>query len=245
MNYTQYVTAISTLTAISSTNADFVAILPSAITYAEDRITRELDLIAANVRDSSASTTANSRNFNLPTTVGTFLVVDGINVITPASTAPESGARVPLTPVSRDFLDLVWPSLTGATVPQYFAYLSQDTYSAGDAAQNQVIFGPWPDATYRVEVVGKIQPAALSSSNPDTWIADNLPDLLVAASMVFMSGYMRNFGSQADDAKMAVSWETQFNTLKSSAETYAARTRFAGASWSSKQPEPAAVPQRG
>lgn len=246
MNYSQIVTALSELTGIPADNADFLAILPSAFAYADGRIYRELDMLVANVRDSSTSTAALSRNFNLPTSVGTFLIIDGINIITPASTAPESGTRNPLQPVSRDFLDLVWPSTTGATLPQYFAYISQNTYLSGGAAQSQVIFGPWPDDTYRVEVVGKIQPAVLSSTNTNTYLTDNLSDLYVACAMVFLAGYMKNYGAAAvDDPKQAITWEMQYTQLRDSAGTYEARKRWSGASWTSKQLEPAAQPQRG
>lgn len=245
LTYTTYVNQLSTLTNIPSTDTDFLTILPACIDYAEGRCYRDLDIFVANVRDGSASTTASVRNFNLPTTVGTFIVVDGINVITPASTAPDSGTRIPLQPVSRDYLDTVWPSATGATVPKYFAYLTNNTYLSGDAAQSQVIFGPWPDATYRIEVIGKITPTPLSATNTTTYLTDWLPDLFIAASMVFLSGYMRNYSAMADDPRMSSSWEAQYSALLSSAATYEARKRWSGASWSSKPPEPAAVPQRG
>lgn len=246
LTYTTLGTALSTITAIPTTDPNFIAIFPNAVTYAENRICRELDLVAANVRDGSASCTAGSPNFNLPTVVGTFLVVDGMNVITPANTAPDGGTRIPLIPVSRDFLNLVWPSSTGSTVPQYFAYITQDTYSSGAAAQNQVIFGPWPDATYRIEVIGKIQPAGLTAINPTTWISTNLPDLLLMASCIFMVGaYMKNFGAASDNPASAVSYESQYQTLKASADTWQARARFSGASWTSKQLEPTAQAQRG
>lgn len=243
MNYTQIVTSLSTMTATPSTETNFAAILPSVFAYADGRIYRELDMLVGNVRDSTSSTTSLSRNFTLPTTYGTFLIIDGINIVTPASTAPESGTRNPLRPVSRDYLDMAWPSTTGATTPEFFAYLSQNTYLS--PAPTQVIFGPWPDDTYRVEVVGKIQPAVLSASNANTYLTDNLPDLYIAACMVFLSGYMHNFGAQADDPKMSQSWESQYQTLKASADTYEARKRFAGASWTSKQVEQTAQPQRG
>lgn len=245
MNYTTYAADIASNMAMSVSDANFQVMLPQAIAYAEGRITRDLDLMAANVRDSSSSTVALTRNFNLPTTAGTFLIIDGINIITPASTGAESGTRNPLIPVSRDFLDYTWPSTTGATVPQYFAYITQDTFLTGGAAQSQVIFGPWPDSTYRVEVIGKVQPPALSSTNTTTWISVNLPDVLIAASMVFVTGWMKDYGASSDDPKMAQSWENQYQQLKASAATYQARARFAGASWTPKQPEPAAVPQRG
>lgn len=243
MNYSDVVTALSKLTVIPESNADFLAILPSTFAYADGRIYRELDMLVANVRESSGSTAALNRNFNIPTDVGTFRIVDGINIITPAATAPDSGTRNPLTPVSRDFLDLVWPSTTGATLPTYFAYISQDTYSS--PAQTQIILGPWPDAAYRVEVIGKIQPAVLSSTNTNTYLTDNMPDLYIAACMIFLAGYMHNFGAQADEPRAAQSWEAQYQSLKESAATWEARARFAGASWSSKPVEPVAQPQRG
>ena len=244
MNYTEIVTALSQLTVMPTTDANFAAILPSTFAYAEGRITRELDLMAANVRDSSGSTSALNRNFTIPTATGTVLVVDGINVITPASTAPDSGTRVMLQPASRDYLDYAWPSTTGATVPAYFAYLSQDTYTS--PAQTQIVFGPWPDAAYRVEVIGKVQPAALSSSNATTWLSANLPDLYIAACMIYLAGgFQKNFGAQADDPRSAQSWETQYQKLLESAGVYEARKRWSGASWTSKPVEPVAQPQRG
>lgn len=239
--YATWQTALSTETAIPTSDANFQAILPTLIDYAEGRIYRDLDLVAATVTDGSNSLSAGSRNFTLPTTVGTFLIVTAMNVITPASTAPDSGTRTPLIPVSREFLDLTWPSGTGATVPQYFN-LTTLSLTAG---QNQVVVGPWSDAAYRVEVVGKIQPTALSASNTTTYLTTNLPDLFLAASMVAMSGFMRNYGSQADDPKMAMSWEQQYQTLLKSADTWQARARFGAASWTAKQVEPQALPQRG
>lgn len=243
MNYTEIVAEWANLTAYEVNDDGFVTNLPATFAYTEGRLTRELDLMAANVRDATASTTANSRNFNLPTTYGTFLIIDGINIITPASTAPDSGTRVALTPVSRDVLDYTWPSNTGATVPEQFAYISQDTYSS--PTQTQVLFGPWPDDTYRVEVIGKIQPAALSSTNTTTWLSVNLPDLYITCGMIFLSGFMRNFGSQSDNPQMAQSWEQQYQALLKSAATYQARARFGGASWTSKPVEPMAINQRG
>jgi hypothetical protein len=53
----------------------------------------------------------------------------------------------------------------------------------------------------------------------------------MAASMVFGSGYMRNFGAQADNPQMSQSWETQYQLLKQSANAEAARQKFAGWDW--------------
>lgn len=239
MNYTEFVTAIATITAYSPTDTNFVAILPDAIQYADNRIFRELDMIAEDFRDSSASTSALNRNFTLPTTLGTFQVITGINIITPAATAPESGTRNQCTMASLDVLDRIYPSTTGAGVPSLYSYFSQA------AGQTGIIFAPWPDAIYRVEVIGKIIPTALSASNPTTFLTLYLPDLYIAAAMVFMSGFMRNYGAGADDPRQAISWENQYTQLRDSAATVEARKRGAGASWSPRQVEPTAVNQRG
>jgi len=242
MDYAEIVSALSELTVVPSDDATFLAILPSAFAYAEGRIYRELDMLAAMVRDSSASTIALDRNLTMPTAFGTFQVVDAVNIITPAGTAVASGTRNPLQPVSRDFLDMVWPSTTGATVPQYFNYFSQDT----ETSQPGLIFGPWPDAAYRVEVIGRVQPAVLSASNTTNFLTVNLPDLYIAACMIFLAGgWQKNFGAQADDPRSAQSWETQYGLLRDSAATWEARKRFGGASWTAKAVEPNAQPQRG
>ena len=242
--YTTYVATLANLLVESATDANFVQILPSIIDYAEQRIYRELDMLVEDVADSSASTTAGVRDFTLPTALGVFQIVKDINIITPASTAPGSGTRNALTPVSRSVLDWSWPSSTGTGVPQQFAYYSQSIL----AGQPNIIFGPWPDATYRVEVIGKIIPIPLSASNTTTFLSLCLPDVLIAASMIFAQGaFQKNFGSAAtvDDQGQAISWESQYGRLKDSAATWEARKRFSGASWTASQVEPTAVPQRG
>lgn len=239
--YASWQTALSTMLAIPTTDANFQAILPSVIDYAEGRIYRELDMLVEDIRDSSASTTTLDRNFNLPTSIGTFQIISSISVITPASTAPESGTRNVLTPVSQTILDWTWPSSTGAGLPTQFAYISQSAVSG----QKNVILGPWPDAAYQVEVTGKIIPTALSASNTTTFLTTYLPDLWMAATMVYMSGYERNWGAQADDPKSGLSWEAQFGVLLKSAGDWEARKKFSGASWTSKPLEPLAQPQRG
>lgn len=241
MTYAEWVTALSTLCAISPTNTDFLAILPSCINDAEGRCYRDLNPLNLDVTDGSLSTVSSSRNFTLPTSLCTFQVVTNVNIITPANTAPDSGQRNPLIPVSRAFLDLTWPSANGADVPQYYCYSSQSTLSS----QPNIVLGPWPNATYRVEIVGKAQWVALSASNTTTFLTLYLPDLFLAASMIFMSGYMKNWGGQADDPKMGLSWESHYTTHLNGAGSWEARKRMAGASWTPLQVEPMAQPQRG
>lgn len=246
-SYNDWFTAISSHLVVDATNTDLITIAPTLIIEAENRIYRDLDMMVANVRDGSASTVTSSRNFNLPTTIGTFQIVDDLNLITPANTAPEAGARTRIIPVSLTYLDYVWGSNVGQGPPVYWAYVSQNTYLTGAQAQNQIVFGPWPDNTYRIEVIGKIQPAPMSASNLNTYLTDNLFDLLIAASMVAGTAWQQNFGAAGtvDNAPMAVNWETQYQKLKGSADDWEARKKHAAASWTSKRVEQSAQPQRG
>lgn len=241
MDYAAYQVALAELTAIPTTNASFQAILPSVIDYAEQRIYRELDMLVEDVRDATSSTSSDVRNFVLPTGLGKFQIVSDINIITPAGAAPNSGTRNPCTPVSLSVLDWTWPSSEGAGVPTQFAYVSQSIL----AGQTNIVFGPWPDDAYVVEVVGKIIPTPLSATNTETFLTLYLPDLFLMASQIYFDNYMKNFGKMSDDPQSSITHESQYQTLLASAATWEARKRFSGASWTAKQIEPTAQPQRG
>lgn len=234
MNYTDLVSTVSNLTVIGATDPSFVQIFPQAIAYAEDRLYRELDLLSTVTRD-SAALAASNRNFTLPQNNGRFVVTNGFNVITPSTTTvPDNGTRTQMIPVSRDFLDSVWGSVTAAGIPAYYAPITDQIF----------IVGPWPDAGYTIEIIGTIQPTPLSATNTTTFLSLYLPDLLVAAVMIFMTGYERDWGSQADDPSQAVSWQSQYDKLFASANVVEMRKKYASAAWGSLQPTPIATPTR-
>lgn len=236
LTYTTFVSSIANLLPVAVSDVGFQAVLPNIIDDAEQRIYREMDLFWTNTRDNSSALTAGSRIFSLPSTAnGDFVVVTAINAITPAGTTdPASGTRNSLLPVSNDFLDIMWPSVTGSTVPAYFSMLNP----------NQIIVGPWPDAAYQIEVVGEIRPNALSSSNTTTVLSVYFPDVLVAAGMVFAAGYQKNFGSGTDDPKMAVTWESHLQTLLAGVDKEESRRVFYAEGWSSEEPSKIATPPR-
>ena len=235
LTYTQYVASMVNLLPVPASDPDFATDLPNIIDDAELRLYRDLDLLDTSTRDSSASLTAGNRNFTFPSASGTFVVTDEINVITPASsTTADGGTRNALVPASDEMLNMLWPSVSGSTVPQYFAMVNQGT----------IMVGPWPDAAYRVEVVGTIRPTALSSSNVTTLLSWYFPDLLIAASMVRASAYMKNYGAGVDDPKQAQTWEMHYQTLLKGAETEEMRKKFESGGWSSKDPTPMATPPR-
>jgi hypothetical protein len=225
LTYSQYVAELANLTVIDSSNANFQANLPSVIDYAELRIQRDLNLLQTVVQDTSTTTTSGTRTVTIPSA---FVVVNAVNVITGTS-------RVPLTPVSRDVIDVLWPDTGQTAVPAMYSMVTQWL----------MLLGPTPNATYTLQVVGTQRFQPLSDSNTTTFISTYLPDLFLAASMVFMAGYMRDFGAQTDDPKMAQSWETQYQLLKASANDEELRKHYWASSWSPHPVSPAAQPQRG
>lgn len=234
MNYTTWVATIANLTVIDAADPNFVQILPECEEYASNRLYRELDLLNTVTRQTGLLT-ANNRNFTLPSGAGRFVVTNGINIITPSSaTDPDNGTVNQCAPTTRDVLDAFWPSVAGAGVPDKYAMVTDQT----------VIFGPWPDAAYTAQVIGTFRPAALSSTNTTTPLSLYWPDLFVAASMIFMSGYQKNFGAQADDPKMASSWSAQYDALFASANVETMRSKYASGAWGSLQPTPLATPTR-
>lgn len=236
LNYTTYTNQVANLMVQTTTDSNFITFLPGCIDYAEQRMYRELDLQVSRVVDSTSNLSSGVRNFTLPTSIGVFTVVEQVNVITPVgATASASGTRNPLTPITKEFLDFAWPNSQAFNgVPVYFAPINNTTY----------VVGPSPDQAYNVEVIGTQRPLPLSATNPTTFLTTYLPDVFIAASMIFATAYQRDFGAQVDDPARAASWESQYTKLMQSANIEELRKRFMGPGWQSMQPSPIATPPR-
>lgn len=230
--YTTYSAALQEMIASQGGDVDFMAILPSCIDYAEQRIYRTLNLLDTVQIDSSVTTVTGQRGYTLP---NTFVVVNQISIITPAGATSATGTRVPLVPISLEALNFIWPGNVVTAQPSMFAM--QDQWN--------IVLGASPDNNYTLEVTGTFRPAPLSSTTPMTYLSTYLPDLFLAASMIFMSGYMRNFGTQSTDPQMGASWEDQYGKLLASAALEEERKRFWSSSWSPHPPSASAQPQRG
>lgn len=231
-----YIDQIATMAVVAVNDPAYVTILPQMITYAENRMYRDLDFLFTSVSNTSYACTVGTRNIAVP--AGTFVVPEQINVITPAGTTnPDSGTRVPLLPTTKEWLDAVYGSGLAANrgLPKYFAPFDDFTF----------LLGPYPDAAYQVEIVGTIRPDSLSATNTTTFISLYLPDLFIMASMIYISAYQRNFGRANDDPQMAVTYESQYQTLLRSAMMEENRKKFEAAAWSSQSPSLVATPTRG
>jgi hypothetical protein len=215
---------------IPSTDANFNTFLPGCIDYSEQRIYRELDLLYTQVVDNTKAVSSGNRSFTLSTAIGTFLTVDQFNIITPALVGPGAGTRVPLIPCSPQFLDAAWPGNVSSAfdVPEYYAMRSNTL----------VLLGPPPDQPYFAETIGIQRPSPLSSGNSSTILTQYIPDVFMAACMVFATGYQRDFGSQADNPQMGAAWEAQYQLLIKSAAVENFRAKFQSQGWTSDQPSP-------
>lgn len=234
MNYFQFIQRLAELTDTLKADVNPTIIVPAAIDYAEQRLYRELDLLATRVADSSGNVTANQRTFNLPTTTGTFIVVETINVSTPSSVAFASGTRNPLMPVTKQFLDITYPTAVASVngVPVFYAMQTNA----------QVILAPVPDANYPVEVTGTQRPLTLSASNPTTILTTLLPDIFTCAAVIGVADYMNASGKPI--AGMTDKWEAQYQLLSKSAVVEEARKKYQSQGWTEAQPSPIATPPR-
>jgi hypothetical protein len=249
LTYAQYVTEIATMAVVSETDPNFLEILPQMITYAENRMYRDINFMftSTSLHGATFTLTPGNRNLSfsmtLPDGSGTFVVSEQINLLTDAAgdpsatTDPDACVRVPLLPTTKEFLDAVYGSSLSANrgAPKYFVPFNETLF----------LFGPVPDAAYPVEVVGTYRPNSLSSTNTTTFISLYLPDVFIMASMIYISAYQRNFGRANDDPQMAVSYESQYQALLKSALVEEARKTFEASGWSSQAPATVASPSRG
>lgn len=248
MNYTDMVQSLTILArqAASTTgyvpsSPDFMNILPNAIDYAEDRIYREMTFLATRSQDASLTFSGNSRSLNLSQMSTIIIVPEGLSAITPVGSIPALGTRLPFLNASLDVIDTTWP-VESLTVDPSTVQMVERRWAMLDAFT--IVVCPTPDAAYYAEITGLFRPVEISATNPTTYISIWYPDLMIAACMIFISGYMRNFGSQADNPQMAMSWETQYGKLSASATLEEQRRRGAGVGWSQSAPTPLAKPDR-
>lgn len=238
MNYTQYVDQIATMAVVPSNDPNFQIIIPEMINYAELRIQRDLDLFAGQFVSTSYTAAE-----NVAIQEADFITIQSVSV----NTSPQR----PLLPVTKEWLQYVYPTGSSADIPKYFAmYTTNILNSQGDGANatgvpNMYIrLGPIPNTPYGLTITGTLHMKPLSSGNSTTWISTYLPDLFIMASMVYISAYQRNFGRVNDDPQMAQTYEGQYMALLNGAKMEEFRKRFQASGWTSMSPSPVATPTR-
>jgi len=236
MNYIDFVSRLVEGLQSRQTSADLNTLVPATIDGAEQRCYRDLDLLNTIIRDTSGTLTANSRNFTLPQDLGRFVVTESMNVFTPQRTTTN---RNQLVPVTREFLDNIWPNEASASTPSVPTYYAMIT-------DQQIIVGPSPDQAYTMEVIGTIRPNPLSATNSTTYLTLYLPDLFLAAAMIFAIPFQRSIVSAPtnDPLPQLDQWQSQYDKLIASVNVEEMRKRYQSAAWTPKQPSTTATPPR-
>lgn len=227
-NYTQYQVQLGTLMGITSANPAmpptdpyFAQILPEIIDQAELRIYRALDP-QNTTQSGTVTTTPGSMTLQLPSAV---YVVENMQIQATASGVPDIGSQTVMTAVDKGFLYSVYPPAYAATAKgQPLYYYMQD--------QTTAMIAPSPDQAYTIGLTYTFRPTPLSATNTTTMLTQIWPDLFMAASMSAASAYQKNFGSQADDPKMAMSWETIYQDLLKGALEEESRKMSMGVNYS-------------
>lgn len=218
-----------------ATDDNFLAQLPVWIQQGELRIWRDLDLLSTRVYDATGTLTQNSRIFILPTSIGTFQVIETLQVI------DENGIRQPpLEPMSKDCLDMLYPdehAVGDVSVPLAWAPLNQA----------QILVGPAPSlnpagANYEMLTFGTQRPASLSEANTTTFITLNLPDVFIAAEMIQVSAWQRLFSAMSEDPAAARDWNQEYERLMKGADVEELRKKISADGWSTRIPNPVAKP---
>jgi len=235
MDYNTYVQQIATMAVIPVTDTNYQIILPQMISYAELRMQRDIDFLSTQISTTAYSFTANNNTLTIPQSQ--FVTTQTMEVIN------ASGASSPLLPVTKEFLQNVYGSGSTTGLPTYYAEYGGDAATTGYASQIMIV-GPIPDSAYQVRLTGTVRSAPLSATNTQTYISTNLPDMMIMASMIYISAYQRNFGRQSDDPAMAQSYESQYQALLRSAMVEENRKKYEASAWSSYSPAPAATPIR-
>lgn len=220
-------------------------IVGQMLNYAELRIQRDIDFLQAR----SANTYALAAGQNiLSVPINDFLILETFEV------TQNSGSTVvnstPLIPVSKEFIQNCFAGAASANTPRYFAMYG-DTFGDGANTSVNVLLGPTPNFAYPVRVTGVIRLPSLSqfdtagpADTSYTYISQFLPDMLIMASMIYISAYQRNFSATSDSPDMGLSYEKQYQALRLGSISEENRKKFEGSGWSSYSTPTAATPTR-
>lgn len=220
----------------------FNILIPQMLNYAELRIQRDLDLQNAEVVRSSYTLPTGYNTLSL--SVDDFVTVETVGVKTGTTTYP-------LLPTSKDYINNLYIDSSYTGVPEVFSMYGGDSSASGTLLLN-LLFGPRADVDYTVVLTGLARLDSLykfanhaQASTSYTLISSYFPDLLIMASMVYISGFQRNFGKVNDDPQMAITYESQYQTLLRGAMGEENRKHFEASAWTSYATPPTATSARG
>jgi hypothetical protein len=218
---------------------------PMILNYAEQRIARDMDFLSAQTSN-IYTLTAGVNVFALP--VNDFLAVQTLEIVQLSN--GQVVTATPLLAVSKEFIQNCYSGLTSANTPQYYA-LFGDNFGTSEDVNTNILLGPPPNFAYSLRVTGTTRPPSLYSfatagpaDTSYTYISNFLPEMLVIASMIYISAYQRNWSATSDDPQMPMSYEKQYQALRLGAIPEENRRKSMASGWSSYSTPTAATPTR-
>jgi hypothetical protein len=226
-------------------DAPFQSIVGQMLNYAELRIQRDLDFLQAKTYN-SYTLTQGVNILSIP--INDFLILETLEC-----TQTSNGTVVdswPLTPASKEFIQNCYSGLFIADAPKYFAMYG-DNFGDGANSNVNVLLGPTPNFAYTVRATGVIRLPSLAqfatagpADTSYTYISQFMPDMLIMASMIYVSAFQRNFSSTSSEQDMPMSYEKQYQALRLGALTEENRKKFQASGWSSYSTPVSATPTR-
>ena len=226
-------------------DAAFNTIVPQMLNYSELRIQRDLDLLNSQTTN-NYTLTAGNPILQIP--INDFLTLQTFEVT--QTNGSQTVNATPLLPVSKEFIQNCYAGLACAGMPQYFAMVG-DNFGDGADTYNKVLLGPPPNYAYTVRVTGTIRTPSLATyatSGPAdseyTYISQFYPDLLILASMIYITMFQRNFGPASDTPESGMTYEKQYQALRIGAIAEENRKKLQGSAWSAYSTPVSATPTR-
>jgi hypothetical protein len=175
MNYTQLNQAIQEY--CQSTEASFVANIPTFIKQAEKRIYNTIQFPALK-KNVIGTTTINNKYLSCP---DDFLSVFSLAVIKP------DGSYEFLLNKDVNFIRESFPTPTDTGIPTYYALFGPQF---GLETELSFILGPTPDAAYSVELHYFFYPTSIVDGGT-SWLGDNFDNVLLYGSLVEAYTYLK------------------------------------------------------
>jgi hypothetical protein len=252
LTYNTYVLQLANMAVMATTtvngvaqgvDATFNTLIPQALNYAELRIQRDLDVLPS---VSSNTYTVFLGNNILQLGINDFVTVQTVSI-------SANGTTNTLLPTTKEFIQNVYGGTLTANYgfPQYFAMVGSANGDFGNI-YNNILLGPTPNNSYQAVVYGTTRLPTLyqnanasQASTATTFISTYYPDLLIQASMIYVSQFQRNFGAGSNDPSMGPTYELQYQNLLKGASVEEARKQFMSSEGTSYAPAPLVNTPRG
>lgn len=229
----------------SFVDAPLQGTLPSMLNYAELRCARDLDLLSS--QSSNVYTLTVGQNvFSLP--VNDFVTVQTLEILQMSGSTVVNA--IPLIPTSKELIQNCYSGVFSSGCPKYYA-LYGSNFGDNDNTETNILLGPPSNFAYPLRVTGTVREASLYQNaaagiadTAYTYLSQWYPDLLVMASMIYVSGFQRNFSASSDSKDMPVNYEQQYRTLLAGAIAEENRKKGMGSGWSAYSTPVTATPTR-